>query len=191
MSTDVGGVRGRRRRRRSRASSSRRATSTRSPSGSSGSPATRELRERFGAGGPRLRAARATRCRGSSTTSTRSTGAARRSRAGAPTAARDRAAAADASRRSDRAPRTAAAARSLLVSQYFPPEVGATQSRMQSFAEYLAERGHDVTVIAEFPNHPHGVMPPRVPRPARRGRPLEPVPRAARLGEGERARRRR
>jgi len=38
--------------------------------------------------------------------------------------------------------------RVLLVSQYFPPEIGATQSRMQSFAEYLSERGHDVTVIA-------------------------------------------
>jgi glycosyltransferase involved in cell wall biosynthesis len=50
--------------------------------------------------------------------------------------------------------------RIVLVSQYFPPEVGATQSRMQSFAEYLAERGHRVTVIAEFPNHPQGVMPP-------------------------------
>jgi glycosyltransferase involved in cell wall biosynthesis len=48
----------------------------------------------------------------------------------------------------------------VLVSQYFPPEIGATQSRMQSFAEYLADRGHRVTVIAEFPNHPHGVMPP-------------------------------
>ena len=31
---------------------------------------------------------------------------------------------------------------------------------MQAFAEYLAARGHDVTVIAEFPNHPHGVIPP-------------------------------
>jgi colanic acid biosynthesis glycosyl transferase WcaI len=30
---------------------------------------------------------------------------------------------------------------------------------MQSFAEYLAARGHDVTVVAEFPNHPHGVLP--------------------------------
>jgi glycosyltransferase involved in cell wall biosynthesis len=48
----------------------------------------------------------------------------------------------------------------LLVSQYFPPEIGATQSRMQAFAEYLARRGHDVTVIAEFPNHPLGVFPP-------------------------------
>jgi glycosyltransferase involved in cell wall biosynthesis len=49
----------------------------------------------------------------------------------------------------------------LLLSQYFPPEVGATQSRMQSFAEYLHERGHNVTVIAEFPNHPFGVVPAR------------------------------
>ena len=31
---------------------------------------------------------------------------------------------------------------------------------MQAFAEYLAERGHHVTVIAEFPNHPQGVIPP-------------------------------
>ena len=50
--------------------------------------------------------------------------------------------------------------RIVLVSQYFPPEIGATQSRMQAFAEYLARRGHAVTVIAEFPNHPIGVMPP-------------------------------
>ena len=50
--------------------------------------------------------------------------------------------------------------RVLLLSQYFPPEVGATQSRLQAFAEYLAARGHHVTVICEFPNHPHGVIPP-------------------------------
>jgi glycosyltransferase involved in cell wall biosynthesis len=55
-----------------------------------------------------------------------------------------------------RAPRTL---RIILVSQYFPPEVGATQSRMQSFAEYLADRGHQVTVICEFPNHPQGILP--------------------------------
>ncbi len=50
--------------------------------------------------------------------------------------------------------------RILLLSQYFSPEVGATQSRMQAFAEHLAARGHQVTVICEFPNHPHGVIPP-------------------------------
>lgn len=49
--------------------------------------------------------------------------------------------------------------RVILVSQYFPPEIGATQTRMQAFAEYLAARGHQVTVICEFPNHPHGVIP--------------------------------
>ena len=59
-----------------------------------------------------------------------------------------------------RRPRTTQPLRIVLISQYFPPEVGATQSRMQSFAEYLADRGHRVTVIAEFPNHPQGVIPP-------------------------------
>ncbi|HZT90908.1 MAG TPA: glycosyltransferase [Gaiellaceae bacterium] len=57
--------------------------------------------------------------------------------------------------------RTARPLRVLLVSQYFPPEVGATQSRVQSFAEHLSDRGHDVTVISEFPNHPRGVIPPQ------------------------------
>jgi glycosyltransferase involved in cell wall biosynthesis len=59
-----------------------------------------------------------------------------------------------------RGPRVGRPLRVVIVSQYFPPEVGATQTRMQSFAEYLAERGHRVTVIAEFPNHPQGVLPP-------------------------------
>jgi glycosyltransferase involved in cell wall biosynthesis len=31
---------------------------------------------------------------------------------------------------------------------------------MQAFAEHLAARGYEVTVICEFPNHPHGVIPP-------------------------------
>jgi glycosyltransferase involved in cell wall biosynthesis len=49
--------------------------------------------------------------------------------------------------------------RIIIASQYFPPEIGATQTRMQAFAEFLAVRGHRVTVICEFPNHPHGVIP--------------------------------
>jgi len=49
--------------------------------------------------------------------------------------------------------------RILIVSQYFSPEIGATQTRMQAFAEFLAACGHAVTVISEFPNHPHGVIP--------------------------------
>jgi glycosyltransferase involved in cell wall biosynthesis len=51
--------------------------------------------------------------------------------------------------------------RIVLLSQYFPPEVGATQARIQTFAEHLSSQGHDVTVICEFPNHPHGVIPDR------------------------------
>lgn len=46
----------------------------------------------------------------------------------------------------------------LLVSQYFPPEPGATQNRVGTFAERLVERGHCVTVICEQPNHPAGVF---------------------------------
>jgi glycosyltransferase involved in cell wall biosynthesis len=48
-----------------------------------------------------------------------------------------------------------------IVSQYFPPEIGATQTRMQAFAEHLAARGHEVTVVTELPNHPIGVIPDR------------------------------
>lgn len=44
----------------------------------------------------------------------------------------------------------------LLLSQYFPPEVGATQTRAHFFARALAARGHQVTVVAELPNHPKG-----------------------------------
>jgi glycosyltransferase involved in cell wall biosynthesis len=60
-----------------------------------------------------------------------------------------------------RLPRATRKLRILLLSQYYPPEIGATQSRMQSFAEYLNARGHDVTVVSEFPNHPYGIVPQR------------------------------
>ena len=49
--------------------------------------------------------------------------------------------------------------RVLLVSQYYPPEVGATQNRMQSFATALRKAGVDVDVLTELPNHPAGVIP--------------------------------
>jgi glycosyltransferase involved in cell wall biosynthesis len=48
--------------------------------------------------------------------------------------------------------------RVLMFSQYYPPEVGATQNRMHAFARYFADAGHDVTVIAHVPNHPKGVI---------------------------------
>jgi glycosyltransferase involved in cell wall biosynthesis len=50
--------------------------------------------------------------------------------------------------------------RILYLSQYFPPEVGATQTRAYEMARGLLKAGHQVTIIAEFPNHPHGVIPP-------------------------------
>ncbi len=51
--------------------------------------------------------------------------------------------------------------RILYLSQYFPPEVGATQTRSYEMARYLASAGHSVTVIAEVPNHPSGIIPPQ------------------------------
>lgn len=48
----------------------------------------------------------------------------------------------------------------VLLSQYFHPEVGATQTRARELARAFARAGHRVTVICEVPNHPHGVIPP-------------------------------
>ncbi|RMF04793.1 MAG: glycosyltransferase WbuB [Chloroflexi bacterium] len=50
--------------------------------------------------------------------------------------------------------------RILYLSQYFPPEVGATQTRAVEMARGLVRAGHHVTMIAEFPNHPTGIIPP-------------------------------
>src|SRR5574342_1417632 len=51
--------------------------------------------------------------------------------------------------------------RILYLSQYFPPEVGATQTRAYEMARGLVRAGHQVTMIAEVPNHPSGIIPPR------------------------------
>ncbi len=56
----------------------------------------------------------------------------------------------------------------LIFTQFFSPEIGATQTRLQTFAAGLAERGHDVTVICEVPNHPQGIV-----QPGYRGRPVQ------------------
>ena len=50
--------------------------------------------------------------------------------------------------------------RILYFSQYFPPEVGATQTRAYEMAAGLVQAGHQVTMVAEFPNHPSGIIPP-------------------------------
>ena len=53
----------------------------------------------------------------------------------------------------------------LYLSQYFPPEVGATQARAYDMATGLIRAGHQVTMLTEVPNHPEGLI-----RPGYRGR---------------------
>ncbi|HOT97426.1 MAG TPA: glycosyltransferase family 4 protein [bacterium] len=48
----------------------------------------------------------------------------------------------------------------LYITQYFPPEVGATQNRAFEMATNLVRLGHQVTILTEFPNHPRGIIPP-------------------------------
>jgi glycosyltransferase involved in cell wall biosynthesis len=48
--------------------------------------------------------------------------------------------------------------RVLIVSQYFEPEVTAASLRLAPIAAGLAERGHQVEVLCEVPNHPRGVV---------------------------------
>jgi glycosyltransferase involved in cell wall biosynthesis len=49
--------------------------------------------------------------------------------------------------------------RILYISQYFPPEAGATQIRAYEMARNFVRKGHLVTMIAEIPNHPSGIIP--------------------------------
>lgn len=46
--------------------------------------------------------------------------------------------------------------RFVILSQYYPPEVGAAQTRLHSFARTLLKLGHEVTVITALPNYPTG-----------------------------------
>lgn len=50
--------------------------------------------------------------------------------------------------------------RILYLSQYFPPEVGATQTRAYEMARGLVQAGHQVTMLTEVPNHPAGIIQP-------------------------------
>jgi len=50
--------------------------------------------------------------------------------------------------------------RILYLSQYFPPEVGATQTRAYEMARGLVQAGHQVTMLTEVPNHPSGIVQP-------------------------------
>jgi len=48
--------------------------------------------------------------------------------------------------------------RILVLTQFFTPEIGATSTRLHTFAAGLAAMGHDVEVVCELPNHPQGVV---------------------------------
>jgi colanic acid biosynthesis glycosyl transferase WcaI len=51
--------------------------------------------------------------------------------------------------------------RILYLSQYFSPEVGATQTRAYEMASNWVRMGHSVTMLSEVPNHPSGIIPPQ------------------------------
>lgn len=48
--------------------------------------------------------------------------------------------------------------RALFLTHYFPPEVGAPQTRIAALARGLSARGMDVTVHTGFPNYPTGTI---------------------------------
>lgn len=47
----------------------------------------------------------------------------------------------------------------LVISHYFPPEIGAPSARLFEMANHWVKEGHEVTVLTAFPNHPTGIIP--------------------------------
>jgi glycosyltransferase involved in cell wall biosynthesis len=45
-----------------------------------------------------------------------------------------------------------------ILTQYYPPEVGAPQSRLSALAREFVRRGHQVTVLTAMPNYPTGKL---------------------------------
>lgn len=54
--------------------------------------------------------------------------------------------------------------RTLIVTHYFPPEIGAPQARLSELAANWADAWDEVTVLTGMPNHPTGVVPPEYQR---------------------------
>ena len=46
--------------------------------------------------------------------------------------------------------------RFLILTQHYPPEVGAAQTRLHAFAKQLQAHGHEVRVVTAMPNYPLG-----------------------------------
>ena len=47
----------------------------------------------------------------------------------------------------------------LVLTHYFPPEIGAPQARLSEMSNCWVEEGNNVSVLTCFPNHPTGVVP--------------------------------
>ena len=45
-----------------------------------------------------------------------------------------------------------------ILTQYFPPEMGAPQARLSSLAQRFQEMGHEITVLTAMPNYPTGAI---------------------------------
>ncbi|HOK09404.1 MAG TPA: glycosyltransferase family 4 protein [Candidatus Hydrogenedens sp.] len=48
----------------------------------------------------------------------------------------------------------------LVLSQFFPPEMGALSARTYEHAKYWVSEGHEVIVVCGLPNYPDGIVPP-------------------------------
>lgn len=49
--------------------------------------------------------------------------------------------------------------RIVVISHYFPPEIGAPSARLYEMAKHWVELGNEVHVVTSFPNHPTGIIP--------------------------------
>ncbi|HEU4628908.1 MAG TPA: glycosyltransferase family 4 protein [Gemmatimonadaceae bacterium] len=47
-----------------------------------------------------------------------------------------------------------------ILTQYYPPEMGAPQARLSELAAHVVRAGHEVTVLTAMPNYPAGVVQP-------------------------------
>jgi glycosyltransferase involved in cell wall biosynthesis len=48
--------------------------------------------------------------------------------------------------------------KAVILTQYFPPEIGAAQNRLLALAKAFKERNHDITVLTALPNYPTGII---------------------------------
>src|SRR6185437_11826819 len=48
--------------------------------------------------------------------------------------------------------------RFVILTQYYPPEIGAPQVRLASFAKELQRQGHEPVVLTGMPNYPSGTV---------------------------------